>query len=75
MWERNRDKETGLHSFTVWNASGDVIGKGEGFACHVKCERAAQDVERGQWTNKITEYNTDDLANMTDDELLAELLG
>ena len=41
MWTRQKDKN-GLHSFTVYDTEGNVYAHGEGYACHMECERAAE---------------------------------
>jgi hypothetical protein len=73
MWTRSRNKETGLHSFEVRNPAGEIVATGEGYADHRDCDREAQMHERKLWMAVIAPAACD-MPEMSDDELLAELM-
>ena len=76
MWTRSaKDKTTGLIEVKCIDWNGAVFFAGS-FADLVEAETAGQDAERRMTSAMMTSGVECDLLNeMTDDELLAELLG
>ena len=74
MWIRDKDAN-GLHAYTVYDVNNEVFARGEGFTCHMACERAAEIQQRlclfgAPSTSDIAPASLDDIG---DNELLAML--
>lgn len=74
MWIRSKDAN-GLHSFTVYAEDGSIYAHGDGYACYMECERAAEICQRHALfgfpsTDEKAPASLDDIS---DEELLALL--
>ena len=69
MWISNSNKENTTFGFEVYDSENNLFEKKDGFKCYFERNKAAEISNRmALFGNK-----SDDLGEMTDDELLAEL--
>lgn len=75
MWVRGKDAN-GLHSFTVYADDGSIFAHGDGYSCHMQCERAAEMHQRHALFGapSVTEATPSSLDDISDEELLALLV-
>jgi hypothetical protein len=72
MWTRN-NHNNGIFSYTVWDEKGCVFAANGGFTCHLECEKEAELQNRLALFGTANDDIGDEIAEMSDDELLAAL--
>lgn len=72
-WMRGKNKETGLHEFQCYDYNGKLFASGFGFADYRECEREAEIAERRMTIEMHYGPAPTEYAEMTLDEIFAEL--
>lgn len=73
MWTRGPDKEQpGKFAYELWNER-DMVERVGGFDTAQEADRAAEAAQRRQLFPQSSDALPDDIANMSNEELLAEL--